>query len=71
MTGLYCVTDNKNQIYRVMAYSPLSFSFWIAASGGYETLSLKSYLEKYESYKSTNFLVDYPILEQSKYYVFS
>ena len=46
-----------------MAYSPLGFAFWIASSGGYETLSLKNYLEKYENYKNTNFIVEYPVLE--------
>jgi hypothetical protein len=59
--------DNKNHVFKLQAFSPLSYYLNIASDLEITTTSVTDYLVDYEDYKVKKFTIDYMPFEQAKY----
>ncbi|KAL4452822.1 hypothetical protein ABPG74_002387 [Tetrahymena malaccensis] len=62
--------DNSNQVFKILVYTPVSFSLNISCHNSFRTMSVLNYLTEYEGYNVKNFNIEYLAMEEKKYHVF-
>ncbi|EGR33436.1 hypothetical protein IMG5_052980 [Ichthyophthirius multifiliis] len=62
--------ENKNQIFKILCYTPVSYTLNISSSNPFRLCSMLQFLQEFEGFQVKNFTIEYPAFEKNKEEVF-